>query len=232
MATRLLESLPAPPLAVDNTMGVTDWGMDGNGPDPANPPQIPGGVGDCTIAGIDHHQQVIALDSGNRTQATTAQVLQGYSQYCGYVLGNDATDQGGNENSILTQILAAKGGIFGHTLLGTVSPDPKNLDHVKKAITYFRAVYMGCLIPNSIDGQQVWDVVNPDGGIEGGHCMVSASYTPDRIDFITWGMNQPATWAWWLDYVDECHVLVWDTTLNLFPASTQQTILNMLEEVN
>lgn len=219
LATSFLETLPPPPDSVDNTNGITEWGMDGNDT-----------LGDCTMAGLDHHHQVVTLNAGNRISATTSEVVDAYSEYCGYVVGNPSTDQGGNENDILTQVMAGSG-VFGGKLLGTVSPDPKNIDHVKKAIALFRAVYMGCEIPRNIQNQNVWTAVENDGGIEGGHCMINASYTPTFVPFITWGMNQPATWSWWLKYVDECHVLVWDSTLKLFPASQQNTILAMLNQV-
>ena len=221
MATTLLESLPPAPLACDNTMGVSEWGMDGND-----------AFGDCVFAGLDHHQQVVTLDAGQRTEAGTAAVLAAYTEYTGFNRNHPSTDLGANELDILTRVMAAEQGIFGHKLLGLISPDPKNLDHVKKAIAYFRAVYMGCEMPINFRGQQVWTAVENDGGIEGGHCMVNASYTADLIPFITWGANQPAEWGWWLKYVDEVHILVWDTTLQLFPAATKGTILNMLEELN
>jgi hypothetical protein len=220
-ATSLLESLPPAPLAVDNTMGMTEYGMLGNDT-----------LGDCTMAGLAHHQQIITLDGGKAVCPSTEQVISAYSQYCGYVPGNPATDNGGVELNILTQIEGSRNGVFGKKLLGYISPDPKNLDHVKKAIAYFRCIYMGCLLPGNFRTQPVWSVVADDGGIEGGHCMVNAKYDPDQIEFITWGMKQPATWAWWLKYVDECHVLVWDATLKLFPYATQQTILNMMHELN
>ena len=219
--TSLLETLPPPPLAVDNRMGVTDWGMMGNDT-----------IGDCTCAGLAHHQQVVTLDAGQQQTPSTEQVLAAYSQFCGYVPGDPSTDQGGNELDILTTLLTLKQGVFGHRLLGYVSPDPKNLDHVKKAIAYFRAVYMGCLMPANFRSQSVWTAVENDGGIDGGHCMCVGSYTPDQIPFITWGENQPADYSWWLKYTDEVHCLVWDTTLKLFPASTQQTILNVMQAID
>lgn len=61
--------------------------------------------------------------------------------------------------------------------------------------------------------------------------MVSAEYSVGGPSFITWGMNQPATWAWWLRYVDEIHCPVWDTTLKLFPGALQQQVLNMMQEI-
>lgn len=232
-STTLLETLPAAPYAVDNTMGKTEWGMMANGPSPDNPPQIPDGVGDCTCAGLAHNIQVITLDGGSVVTPSTASILAEYGTLDGYVLGDPATDQGGNELNMLAQILARKNSsIYGQKLLGTVSPDPKNLEHVKRGITLFRSAYMGCLMPANYPDQIIWDAVANDGGIEGGHCMNVPQYDPQGVTFITWGMLQRATYSWWLKYVDEVHFLVWESTLKLFPASTQQTILNMLQAIN
>lgn len=232
LATTLLESLPKPPRAVDNRLGVTDWGMMANGPSPHNPPEIPEGVGDCTIVGLAHNQQVLTLDGGRIERPTTAQVVAEYSRSTGYILGDPSTDLGGNELKILTGIEARKdASIFGQKLLGFVSPDPKNLDHVRKAIAYFRCLYLGGMIPASVNGQTVWTPVL-GSPIEGGHCYVAAAYSEAQMPIITWGMNQPVDWDWHLAYTDEAHVLVWESTLKLFPASTQQTILNMLQAIN
>ena len=38
----------------DGTHGITDWGMDCNGPDESNPPAYPDGLGDCGGAATDH----------------------------------------------------------------------------------------------------------------------------------------------------------------------------------
>lgn len=221
LATTLLESLPEAPAAVDNTNGLTSWGMMGNDT-----------LGDCTCAGLGHSVQIATLNTGGIQTPSTDVVEQAYSTLCGYVAGNPATDQGGNELDILTTLEGSKGGVFGRKLLGFVSPDPKNLDHVKKAIAYFGSVYMGCLLPVNTQTQPVWTPEAQDGGIEGGHCMVNARYDATLIPFITWGKVQPATWDWWLRYVDECHVLLWDVWLRKFPLATQQTLLGMLDGVS
>jgi hypothetical protein len=38
----------------DGTHGITEWGMDNNGPDPTNPPAFPDGLGCCGGAAPDH----------------------------------------------------------------------------------------------------------------------------------------------------------------------------------
>jgi hypothetical protein len=217
----VMKLLPAPPPVVDNRMGITAWGMDGNDR-----------YGDCVFAGLAHYQQVITADAGNVLSPSTEEVLAAYSYYAGFNPNYPSTDRGAEELDTLLRVTEAKDGIYGNRLLGFVSLDPKNIDHVKKAIAYFRAVYMGCEMPSNCNKQKVWQAVAGDGGTVGGHCMVAASYTPNLIPCITWGENQEIEWDWWLKYVDEAHVLVWETTLKLFPSATQQTILNLLKGLN
>jgi hypothetical protein len=187
-------------------------------------------LGDCTIAGIGHSIQVASLNTGAEITPADSQIVAGYEKYCGYVPGDDSTDQGGIEMDVLDGI--KRDGFAGMKLLGYVSPDPKNIDHVKKAIAYFGAVYVGAELPLAAQNQGVWDVADGKSGQPGGwggHCMVSPKYDAKLAPFITWGVNQAATWAWWLKYVDECHVLLWDGWLKRFPASTQDTVLSMLQ---
>lgn len=221
LAHHLLESLaPAPP-AADNTKGVTSWGM-----------MLNDQLGCCTITGLGHSEQITTMDTGMTTPADDV-ILAGYEKYCGYDPRYPNTDQGGNELDILSRIQTD--GFGGMKLLGYVSPDPANLDHVKKAIAYFGSVYMGAELPLAAKSNDTWDVASGAIGVPGswgGHCMVSGKYDPATFGFISWGANQPATEAWWLKYVDECHVLLWDVWMERFPAATQQMILSMLQDLD
>lgn len=221
-AHQLLETLaPAPP-AVDNTSGVASWGM-----------MLNDQLGCCTIAGLGHSQQVATLNTDGEVTPGDSVILAGYEKYCGYIQGNPKTDNGGNELDILARI--QQDGFGGMKLLGYVSPDPANLDHVRKAISYFGSVYMGAEMPLSAQQAGTWDVGSGSSAVAGswgGHCMVTAKYDPSTFDFITWGENQAATVNWWLKYPDECHVLVWDCWVKKFPAATQQMILSMLGELD
>lgn len=221
----LLEMLPPPPPAVDNTNGGTSWGMMKNDV-----------LGDCTCAGLAHSLQIATLNSGIKQTPSDEEVLQAYEQFCGYNPADSSTDQGGVEVDILTAV--SKVGFAGHKLLGWASPDPGNIDHWKKAIAYFNAVYIGAAMPLSAQNNGptvLWNVESGNDGVAGGwggHCLISAKYAPDMTEFITWGANQPATWDWRNAYVDEVHVLLWDCDLAKFPVSTQETILSMLDSLD
>lgn len=219
----VMEALPTPPDSVDNTNGVVSWGLMGNDQ-----------LGDCTIAGAGHSLQVATLNTGTEFTAPDSVILAGYEKYCGYVPGDPATDRGGIEADVLDGF--EKDGLCGYPLLATVSIDPKNIDHVKKAIAYFRSIYIGANLPLSAQTQKdIWTVVQgTEGapGLWGGHCMVSPQYDASSINWITWGENQPADWGWFSKYVDEVHVLLWKVLLKQFPASTQQTVMNMLTSLS
>jgi hypothetical protein len=94
---------------------------------------------------------------------------------------------------------------------------------------------MGAELPLSAQSSGLWDVVSGQQGTPGGwggHCMVAPKYTADgKIQFVTWGENQPATLAWWQKYVDECHVLLWASMLKLWPAAKQEAVLSILQEI-
>jgi hypothetical protein len=221
-AHKILALLPPPPAECDNTNGITSWQMMAND-----------SLGDCTCAGLGHSLQVATLAEGKMITPPNSTIIGTYEKYCGYNPADPDTDQGGVELDILSGI--KRDGFAGDELLGFVSPDPQNLDHIKKSICYFRSVYIGAELPLSAKQSGLWDVVagaNGVAGAWGGHCMVAPRYTADgKIGFVTWGENQLATLGWWQKYVDECHVLLWKSMLALWPASTQQSVLSILQDV-
>jgi hypothetical protein len=194
-----------PPAFADHTpYGFTAWGM-----------MLNDQLGDCTIAACGHALQVFTQGRITEPDAT---IESYYSKWCGYVIGNPATDQGGVEADVLGDWKAQ--GFDGHALEGYVDPQPSNLSHVMHSIAEFGLVYLGFQLPNSAMTQfqngQVWDVVANDGGIAGGHAVIAPAYhTEDptynketTITCITWGQKQKMTVAFWEKYVDESHTLL------------------------
>jgi hypothetical protein len=215
-----IASTYVPPPYAQNTWGITNWGMMLNGPDPQAPPQIPDGVGDCTIASCGHAVQVW---SKGKITPSDSLILQKYEQWCGYVLGNANTDNGGVETTVLKDWYQKTFG--GHVLRGYVTPQPQNFGHVMHSIAEFGGIYIGLQIPNSAITQnqngQIWDVVANDGGIAGGHAVYCPAYHvkdtnangATTITCITWGQLQKMTVAFWDKYCDESHTLLgaaWD----------------------
>jgi hypothetical protein len=215
MKDYVLEGYTPPPYA-QYTYGVTDWGMMLNGPDSDAPAGVPSeGLGDCTIAACGHAVQVWTKDA---TTPPDSLILAKYEKWCGYVLGDESTDQGGIETTVLTDWYQQTFG--GHVLEAYVSPQPQNFGHVMQSIAEFGGVYIGLQLPNSALTQnqngQVWDVVPDDGGIAGGHAVYCPAYHvkdptangATTVTCITWGMLQKMTVAFWDKYTDESHTLL------------------------
>ena len=221
MSASLLDLLPPPPALVDNTKGVLNFGM-----------MLNDNLGDCTIAGLGHSIQIASLATGILDTPPDSTILAGYENLCGYDPNNPSTDQGGVETDILSSIQTS--GFSDRKLLGWVSPDPSNIDHLKKAIFYFKSLYTGVELPLSAQNAGLWDVVDGPNGVAGGwggHCMVLPKYD-ENFTFITWGALQEVTPAWLAAYLDEAHVLLWDDMISLFPQDTQDQIMQMLGELN
>src|SRR5438105_1233697 len=76
---------------IDRLTKVTDWPMYCNGPDPANPPEIPDGVGDCTIAEKAHSFAAMRVYAGfPEPSFASREIIAAYSACGGYVLGDES----------------------------------------------------------------------------------------------------------------------------------------------
>jgi len=219
----LTSILPPAPANVDYTEGITSFGMMLNGPNSYGNGVPTGGLGDCTIAGLGHAQQIWSLNA-RKTLITPADsiILSAYEAWCGYVLGNASTDQGGVELYVLNYF--RKNGLGGFPLNMYADPNPLNLEEVKQTIFLFGGIYIGIQLPISVQNQLVWDVgYGPNGipGSWGGHAVWVPKYTTDlttgNVTFtcISWGELIDITQAFWTysdkkagPYIDEAHALV------------------------
>ena len=59
------------------------------------------------------------------------------------------------------------------------------------------------MVPNAIwDMGNVWDVIDDDGGIDGGHSICLCGYNTQGIQVVSWGKVYTMTWAFWTKYCD------------------------------
>ena len=198
MARYLTPSLPPPPVSVDWTHGLSDWGM-----------MLNDTLGDCTIAGCGHAVQVWSLANvGLELTVSDSDILAAYEAWDGYVNGDASTDNGGIELDVLNDW--KKNGLAGHALLAFADPAVANLTEIRQTIALFGGCYIGMEVPNFIMDSipQVWDVTTDDGGIDGGHCVFVAGYDAESFTFISWGTVYKMTTAFWAKYVDEAHGLL------------------------
>ena len=201
-------SAAAPPVAVDYTPALgtsTALGMMGNDT-----------LGDCTCAAFYHALQVWSANAtGVINTQPTKEVIKLYEWCCGYVPGDPNTDQGGNEQAVLTYLYKHGAPTTrGHQKIDAFYEiDVFNLEDVKSTIYDCGVSYIGFNVPSfvmdngTIPGS-VWDVQAGDANIVGGHAVVLAGYDANTATVISWGALYKMTWAFFSKYVDESYALV------------------------
>lgn len=155
-------------------------------------------LGDCTCAGVAHIAGAWQGEAGEPITVNAQDAVTLYEQACGYIPNDPSTDQGGDEQSVLTYVKAH--GIGGVSLAAWGRVDGNNAEQVKQAIYLFENVYFGVELPDawispmpSADGF-VWDVVGvPDPN--NGHCFVGLGYDDEGVIVDSWGLIGKITWA-------------------------------------
>jgi hypothetical protein len=194
------EMLPKPPATCDWAAKVTQpWGMMQNDV-----------LRDCTSAAAAHQAVCwTANATGAVIDIPDDAVVDAYKAVAGYVPGDESTDNGAAELDMLNYW--RKTGIGGHTIMAYATVEYSNHNVVKQCIYLFGGLYTGLLLPNSIFGQEIWDV--PAGGpvdqgepgTYGSHAVVALAYDDIHITVISWGKAVKLTWAFWDTYCDEAY---------------------------
>lgn len=189
--------------------------------------------GDCTIAAYYHAIQLWSSHCNRDGLTITepdADVLALYSAACGYVPGDPATDQGGDEQTVLTYLskVGAPTGPKGathHRLAAFVEVNPANLDDVKRSIAACGLVYIGFNVPAYLMAAApppFWMLDDTgDNSIVGGHAIILTGYDDGGLDLISWGQAFRMTWKFFQRFVDEVYALVdydWVNTKGMTPA--------------
>lgn len=197
------EHLPPVPRAYDWTTKFTaPWGMMHNDT-----------LCDCTCAGAAHLIECWSLNaSGAENMIQDNDVLNAYIALTGYNPQTGANDNGAPEIDALNYW--RHNGIAGHKILAYASIDLKDPETIKQNIYLFGGIYIGLLLPNSINGQDIWDVpsegMTGDGKPDslGGHCVIVLAYDDEGLTAITWGAAKKMTWAFWKAYCDEAYAII------------------------
>lgn len=237
--------LPTPPASMNWTQGLMEWGMMLNGPNTYGNGVPADGLGDCTSAAVAHGVQVATLNHTPIGIITPSDwmVLELYENSCGYILGNENTDQGGVIVDVLNYTrqnrpwLHRKKYKRPFQLYAYADTNPGDIVHVKQAIQYFGTVNIGLQLPISAQSQVggVWDVVgnpkidpNSQPGSWGGHSVIVCSYDETTLTCITWGMLQKISYSFWNYYTDESHALLFYPWIEKFSVESTN-ILTQLE---
>ncbi len=169
-------------------------------------------LGCCTIAAKGHLVQTWTANAGTQVIVPDSAILKGYEQACGYVPGDDSTDNGGNMIAVLNYFRQT--GIGGHKLFAYVALEPRNKTHIELGVDLLGGCDLGLALPVSAQKQDVWSVPagGPVGdgapGSWGGHDVPIIDYGPVGPTCITWGKKKTMTWAFFYTYVDEAYGLL------------------------
>ena len=196
----LPEALPAPPEKAywEYKVGET-WPM-----------MLNDSLGDCTCADAGHRVMLWTAHSGALVTPTDEQVLDVYKAVGGYVPGDPSTDNGCAMTDVFDYCRTT--GIAGHKIDGWVQVDFTNLRHVRQAIYLFGHLSIGVNLPNSAMDQfeagTPWNLLQNDGGIDGGHDIPIFGYGADGFTCVTWGKLQQIGIRWFETYVEEAYAAV------------------------
>lgn len=196
-------ALPPPPPTLDYGGKVAAWGMMQNDR-----------LGDCTCAAAGHQIQVWTSQAkGRAVTVSDGSVIKAYSAVSGYDPRTGKNDNGAFALDVLNYW--RKTGVGGRKILAYAAVDPKDHFQVKAALYLFGGLYTGLALPATAEAQvgTLWDVAGPPQGDAapgswGGHMVNAPRYDPDKVEVVTWGGLQWASWAFWDGYVDECYVAV------------------------
>jgi hypothetical protein len=194
-------ALPPAPAAVDWDAAVQGWPMYGNDQ-----------YGDCVWAMIGHAIQAVTANASTEVDVPDAAVLKGYSDVTGFRPDDPSTDQG----TVIQDALGywRKTGLAGHKILAFAQVDVANEAEMQQACALFGVVLFGMNFPTvamqQFDAGDPWDLVEDDGGIEGGHAILGCRYDAPKGQWhiITWGREQPVTFAFIRKYFEEAWTAV------------------------
>ena len=198
-----MDSLPAPPPAVDWTKGITNFGM-----------MLNDQLGDCTCAAVYHARQIWTANTGVEKTESDNTVLSLYEAVAGYVPGDMNTDNGAVEQEVLAYLLNTGAPLDDgqrDKIIAFVEVDPRNIDDVKRTINDCGVAYIGIEVPNSLmsspDVAPLWKVDHNNRGIEGGHAIILVGYDSVGPYLISWGQKYQMTWEFFQTYCDEVYAI-------------------------
>lgn len=213
------------------------WKMLGNGPSddgsiPASDTAALQGAGDCAWAGPAHETMLIDKNAGRPVPLFTGlNVLEQYSEYCGYNLVTGANDQGSDVVEVLRWrqtrgLLDASGNV--HKIGAFVALEVGNLTELWEALYYFDCVGLGINFPGTamtqFDNGQMWSVV-PGAQIDGGHYIPLVGRPGENVwTCVTWGQRQTMTSQFVSTYMDEAYAYITPERYNAVTGKTPQGV--------
>lgn len=204
MSTFAPVPLPTPPSKTYWEYKVKNWPM-----------YLNDTLGCCVFAAGGHMEQNWSAHAGTEIVPVDQDILSAYESVGGYVPGNPSTDNGAAITDFLNYWKTK--GFANRKILGWISV-PLNFQAIRQAVYLFGSVDIGINVPSSAMDQfsagQPWDVVDPDGGIEGGHSIPVMGYGSQGMACITWGKIQYMSNDFFTTYCDEAYAVVTQDWIN------------------
>jgi len=183
---------PVPPEAVDGTA----WGMDGNDR-----------YGDCGVAGVNHGEMTVDLESHTTLNPVTDdEIVQYYLTYTG----------GEDSGVVLADFLAyvKKTGWFGRTLAAYAPVSISDMATLQFAVDAYGYAYTGIQVTNLMmeafqDGEPWTAATFQEGEVEGGHCVPIVGYDSANLYIVTWGGVQAIQYSAWHLMSTEAWACIW-----------------------
>jgi hypothetical protein len=185
-------------------------------------------LGCCTISGGYHIAGSWLADVGESIPFSNVDVLRSYEGACGYVNGNPATDQGGNEQDVLDWF--CKNGLLAdgsHKFTNSLYVDASKPLEVKQSHWLLRNSYWGMSLPDAwiramstMQDGDTWDVAGPPNPANG-HCVAGQGHIKDgRYIISTWGFEiylTPAAAAMYAVSAagGECHAILGPDSISI-----------------
>lgn len=155
-------------------------------------------LGDCVIAAGDHLVGLETSNCGTAFHATRDQIVADYSAIGGYVLGDESTDQGCDEETAFAY-WQNHGFANGTKLLGWLGVDPTNVEEIKSAMWLFENLFFGVELPDAwVDpfpsgSGFTWDAAGA-AVPENGHAFLGVGHSTSGVLIDTWGMIGTVTY--------------------------------------
>ena len=192
-------------------------------------------IGCCVEAAAGHMLQAWNFYAGHPWKPTDNDILKAYEDVSGYIPGDPSTDVGTNMLDFLWYWQRV--GVGGHRIIAFMSVDWNDDNAVRYAIQTFGNVMPGYALPLNVQGASDWTVgdggiYTPDGapGSWGGHAAPGAARSPITTTCETWGIGEfKMSNNFWLNYVDECWVVLCNDWLDTNQLSPDKINLGSLQ---
>lgn len=205
---------PAPVGFGEARVKKVTFGMNGNGPDNTVRPGFQG-AGDCVLADAGHVTTYLNALAGHTVIVTGKESIADYSHLTGYVIGDDATDQGTDMRAALN--FRRKTGILDHAgkrhkIYGYVALEPTNHVELQEALRIFDAVSIGFNFQaaqmDQFNAGHQWTYVKGSPN-EGGHDVpVLTRHTITVNGCVSWARVQPFTKSFYTHLNDEAYGII------------------------